>query len=128
MPARVMVVDDDDTVRRGMVELLRDWGCECQAAGSLDEALTLARTWVPEAVVSDYRLRDHVTGVEVIAALRAQLMCPLPALLISGDTAPQRLREAVGSGLPLLHKPVSPGLLYRELVTVLMNDAASSTP
>ncbi len=126
--ARVMVVDDDDTVRRGMVELLRDWGCECQAAGSLDEALTLAQTWVPEAVVSDYRLRDHVTGVEVIAALRAQLMCPLPALLISGDTAPQRLREAVGSGLPLLHKPVSPGLLYRELVTVLMNDAASSTP
>jgi len=26
---------------------------------------------------------------------------------VSGDTAPERLREAQSSGLPLLHKPVS---------------------
>lgn len=42
-----------------------------------------------------------------------------PTYLITGDTAPERLREAVASGLPLLHKPVSPSRLYRELVTVL---------
>jgi hypothetical protein len=40
----------------------------------------------------------------------------LPALLITGDTAPERLREAQASGIPLLHKPVSPGKLYRQLV------------
>jgi len=43
----------------------------------------------------------------------------LPALLITGDTAPERLREAKASGIPLLHKPVSPSVLYRKLVEVL---------
>jgi len=55
----------------------------------------------------------------VIEALRAAMGRDLPALLITGDTAPERLREAVGSGLPLLHKPVSPSRLYVELVTML---------
>lgn len=116
---RVLVVDDDESVRQSMQHLLRDWGCECHAVESIEAALRLARGWVPEVVISDYQLRDQRTGVEAIEALRAAVGRGLPALLITGDTAPQRLREAVGSGLPLLHKPVSPSRLYRELVTVV---------
>lgn len=40
----------------------------------------------------------------------------IPALMITGDTAPERLREAMSSGVPLLHKPVTPDGLYRALV------------
>ena len=40
-------------------------------------------------------------------------------MLITGDTAPERLREARAVGVPLLHKPVSPAQLYRGLVSVL---------
>jgi CheY-like chemotaxis protein len=43
----------------------------------------------------------------------------LPALLITGDTAPERLREARASGIPLLHKPVSPDQLYRRIESML---------
>jgi CheY-like chemotaxis protein len=67
-------------------------------------------------VISDYRLREQRTGVEAIEAIRAQLGTCIPALLITGDTAPKRLREAQASGIPLLHKPVSPSKLYRRLV------------
>lgn len=116
---RVLVVDDDESVRHSMLHLLRDWGCECEAVDTVEGALQLAGTWPPGFVISDYRLRNHRTGVEVIAALRELLGQDLPALLITGDTAPQRLREAVGSGLPLLHKPVTPSRLYRELLAVL---------
>ncbi len=116
---RVLVVDDDESVRYSMEHLLRDWGCECHAVESIEEALSLARGWAPEVVISDYRLRNQRTGLEVIEALRAVTGRDLPALLITGDTAPERLREAVASGLPLLHKPVSASRLYRELVTVL---------
>jgi len=35
----------------------------------------------------------------------------LPALLITGDTGPERLREANASGLHMLHKPVRPAQL-----------------
>ena len=115
----VLVIDDDEIVREGMVHLLRDWGCECQAAESIEEALALARVLPPDLVISDYRLREQRTGVEAIAALRTLLGNSLPAVLITGDTAPKRLREAKASGVPLLHKPVSPSQLYRKLVEVL---------
>lgn len=31
----------------------------------------------------------------------------LPVLLVTGDTPPERLREAQATGLPLLHKPLT---------------------
>jgi CheY-like chemotaxis protein/anti-sigma regulatory factor (Ser/Thr protein kinase) len=117
---RVLVVDDDETVRIGTLHLLRDWGCVGEAAESIEEALGLARLNAPDVVISDYRLRDQRTGLEAIAALRAVLGQGLPALLITGDTAPDRLREALSSNIPLLHKPVSPSQLYLGLVTVLL--------
>ncbi len=114
--ARLLVIDDDETVREGMLHLLRDWGCECEAAETIEEALVMATLNRPDVVISDYRLREQRTGIEAIAAIRNLLGESLPALLITGDTAPERLREAQASGIPLLHKPVSPGKLYRKLV------------
>lgn len=123
---RVLLIDDEESVRAGMVHLLQDWGCECVAAASIEEALALARLQAPEVVVSDYRLRELRTGVEAIAALRDLLGKGLPALLITGDTAPDRLREALASGITLLHKPVSPSHLYQGLVAVLPPQMRSS--
>ena len=116
---RVLVLDDDEAVRAGMLHLLHDWGCECDTAGSIEDALELARARAPDLVISDYRLREQHTGIAAITALRALLGEGLPALLVTGDTAPERLREAQASGIPLLHKPVSPGQLYRGLVAML---------
>lgn len=116
---RVLVIDDDETVRAGMFHLLHDWGCKCDVAGSIEDALGLARIHAPDLVISDYRLREQRTGAEAIAALRALLDDNLPALLITGDTAPDLLREAQASGIPILHKPVSPGQLYHGVVGIL---------
>ena len=116
---RVLVIDDDETVRSGMQHLLRDWGTSCDAAESIDEALDLARAHAPALVISDYRLREQRTGAEAIAAVRGALGHDVPALLITGDTAPERLREAEASGVALLHKPVAPADLYRAIMTVL---------
>ncbi|MGC1548428.1 MAG: hybrid sensor histidine kinase/response regulator [Rhodanobacter sp.] len=116
---RILVIDDDEAVRLGMLQLLGSWGCRCDVAESFDEALELARIHMPELVISDYRLRERQTGAEVIAALRAELGMELPALIVTGDTAPQRLREATSSGIPLVHKPVSPVQLYHAMVNIL---------
>jgi hypothetical protein len=40
-------------------------------------------------------------------------------VLISGDTAPERLREARASGYHLLHKPVQPAKLRALLIHLL---------
>ncbi|MCE5182146.1 MAG: response regulator [Betaproteobacteria bacterium] len=116
---RVLVIDDDAIVRASMHLMLRGWGCECDMAESIEEALELARVRAPDLVISDYRLREQRTGLEAIVALRVLLGSRLPAMLITGDTAPDRLREAQGSGILLLHKPVTPELLHRGLVIAL---------
>jgi CheY-like chemotaxis protein len=43
----------------------------------------------------------------------------VPALLITGDTSPDRLRAALDSGIPVLHKPVAPDDLYQAMSSVL---------
>ena len=50
-------------------------------------------------------------GIEAIETLRAAFNFSVPAFLISGDTAPKRVREARASGYHLLHKPVRPRAL-----------------
>lgn len=119
LDVRVLFIDDDEIVRESMLHLLNDWGCTCEAAESIEEALALASVQAPDLVISDYRLREQRNGLEAITALRTVLGIDLPALLITGDTSPDRLREAQASGLPLLHKPVMPRQLYRKLVTIL---------
>ncbi len=116
---QVLVIDDDEAVLQGMAQLLRSWGCEASTAGSISEALALARSQPIAALISDYRLRDQRTGAQAISEIRALLGNKLPALMITGDTGPERLREALGSGVPLLHKPVAPEQLYRALAALL---------
>ncbi|WP_051516441.1 hybrid sensor histidine kinase/response regulator [Herbaspirillum sp. RV1423] len=116
--AHILIIDDDQIVRAGMVQLLSDWGYHCMAADSIEEALWLTRSRRPDIIISDYRLREQRTGTEAIQAIRAECGMDLPALLITGDTAPARLREARASGLPLLHKPVSPSQLQSWLASV----------
>lgn len=115
---RVLVIDDDATVRDGMRRLLEAWGCECDAVEGEEQALAAARVRAPDLVLSDYRLGGTRTGADVIAAVRAQAGREVPALLVTGDTAPDRLREAAATGVPLLHKPVGPTDLYRALARV----------
>ncbi|QGZ38161.1 signal transduction histidine kinase [Pseudoduganella flava] len=113
--AHVLVIDDDAAVRTGMAMLLQGWGCTCDVVEAPEQALAAARARLPDVVISDFRLRENHTGTEVIAALGTALGRPVRALLITGDTGPERLREAQRGGLPLLYKPVSPLRLHAAL-------------
>jgi CheY-like chemotaxis protein len=60
-------------------------------------------------------LRDEESGTDVIEALRSEYNSQIPAILVTGDTAPERIREASESGLTLLHKPVSSVRLHKAI-------------
>jgi signal transduction histidine kinase/CheY-like chemotaxis protein len=107
---QVLVIDDEPTIRVGMRTLLEAWGCQVTVAGGRAEAERLLDEHGLgfDVIVADFRLREHENGIETIRQLRARIGEEVPALLITGDTAPERLREAHESGLPLLHKPVVP--------------------
>lgn len=126
----VVVVDDEALVRAGMEGVLHGWGCHVVSAGSGDEALALLgeHERTPDVLISDYRLRENETGIEVINRLRTHYASAIPAALISGDTAPERLREAKDSGYPLLHKPVSPAKLRALLIYLITETGKPLTP
>ena len=103
----VLVVDDDAAVRLSMSTLLQSWGCAVRTAEGLQDAQGIAAQNAPQMLVTDYRLRNGHTGGDVITALRGQCGGDLPAIIITGDTDPARLRETSAYQATLLHKPVS---------------------
>src|SRR5262245_22004060 len=116
----VLVIDDDPLVREGMQGLLQRWGYRVAAVDSEHAALSaIASQGRPDLIVSDYRLAHGKTGFEAIERLNRACGASVPAFLISGDTAPERLREASASGYHLLHKPVGP-MTLRAMVSQLL--------
>ncbi len=110
---RVLVVDDELSAREGMRVLLEQWGCEVTLAASEHEAIDIMRAAyaTPDAIIVDFRLRDGRTGAQAIRTLQDEFGAEIAALIITGDTAPERLREAKASGYQLVHKPVRPAML-----------------
>ena len=125
----VLVVDDEPDVLAATATLLGQEGCRVIAAGDADEAIErlVATALVPDLILADHRLRDGRTGVEVIERVRDEVNREVPALVVTGDTAPARLREAAASGLPLLHKPVDAARLF-EAVRADARAGASAGP
>jgi signal transduction histidine kinase len=110
----VVVIDNDVRVLEGMGGLLRDWGCRVVTATTPEAALAavsqLGAAERPDLVISDFHLADGQTGITAIAKLR-EAHGAIPAFVMSGDIAPERLREARESGHHLIHKPVQPMML-----------------
>ncbi|HAV74106.1 MAG TPA: hypothetical protein DCX50_03925, partial [Limnobacter sp.] len=117
----VLLIDDDDLVRASVTEMLSRWQCSTIAAEDAETALRIlmARGRMPDAIVADYRLRNKSTGVQAIQSLQAQLG-NVPAVILTGDTAPSRIQEARNSGFLILHKPLS-GVQLRSTLSELMS-------
>ena len=115
----VLVVDDEPAIRQAMADVLGGWGCDVLTAESAPDALLQLATaaFSPDAIIADYRLREGRSGTEAIAEIRRAVGRPVPAAILTGDTAPERLREASASGFLLLHKPVQPARLRTVLST-----------
>jgi signal transduction histidine kinase/CheY-like chemotaxis protein len=112
----VFVIDDELMVQQSMTQLLNAWGYEVVVGGSAEELMARADpARAPDLVICDWRLRGEETPLGAMARVRGAYAADIPALLITGDTAPERLRAAHDTGLVLLHKPVPPGKLRAAL-------------
>ena len=108
----VAVIDDALEICRATRQMLEVYGIEVFTAESGEEAVgrlgRLGRR--PDLLISDYRLTSE-TGVESIAMLCQEFNHDIPALLITGDTSPERLETFRRLGLTVLHKPLSASAL-----------------
>jgi signal transduction histidine kinase len=102
----ILIIDDEASVRLGMQSLLESWGCRCVVGADATEALRNCADKAPDFILADLRLRGDASGIDAVRSLRAALGPNIPAVLISGDTAPEQLRKVSAAGLTLMHKPL----------------------
>ena len=113
----VLVVDDEKDVRQGMRLLLEELGCAVTLADCVAQAAMWAEQQKFQVIISDFRLRNQETGIDAIRQVRA-IQPGIYPLLISGDTAQDRLQQAQASGIAFLHKPVAVEALIKHLQNI----------
>lgn len=114
----VLLVDDEPEVLRSLCTYLHQIGWSARGVATGDEAeQALAQGFPADMLVLDYRLRDE-TGADVVAQLRKGRngRAHLPVVIVTGDTAAQRLRELSGLAVTVLHKPIDGERLARALL------------
>jgi len=121
----VLIVDDDTLLCKAMQAIFEGWGCEVITASGGDQAV--ARTAqverIPDAIIADYRLREGHTGLMAIRQVQEACGRAIPAIVLTGDTAPERIREVQQSGYLIAHKPVMPHRL-KEILAAAIRRAA----
>ncbi len=117
---RVLVVEDNGSVRRATCLLLGLEGYHATAAASLAEAVQhVQQGHGIDLLITDYHLSDGETGVEVIAALRELLGRTLRAVITTGDTSSEVKQLARDPYLRIASKPINPEELLALLRSLL---------
>lgn len=122
----IIVIDDEESIRDGMKQLLGQWNCEVVACANQQEALAKINSYKrePNGIICDFRLRDNRTGLEAIDAIHIACRSNIPALIVTGDTEKALLIKLKNSGHQFLHKSVPPA----KLRAFLRSLPDSSTP
>lgn len=116
----VLLVDDDERVRKATCAFLRTEGYSVIAAGSVAEAVSLANAH-PEIrlLVTDYHLAAGETGLQVVSELRRRFGDTLPAVMITGDTSSTVGGLGADHRLRIASKPINPDMLLEVMSELL---------
>jgi PAS domain S-box-containing protein len=125
----IAVIDDEVSVREGLSLLLADWGHAPVIGSTTEEVLgQLSQLGLaPDLIIADYQLAGGRTGAQAIEEIRRQCGRSLPAIVLTGDTAPEHLGAARQKGYILLHKPIGQEHLRLVLGSLLEGNGAART-
>ena len=92
-----------------MQSLLERWGCDVRVALNLKASIdTVGQDWLPDVILSDYRLEAEHTGLDVLQHFRALYLEEFLGVIISADRSEAMLSSIDVSGFSFLPKPVKP--------------------
>ncbi len=114
---RLLVVDDEPTVRELLVATLRFAGFTVDSAGSGEEALAAAQQEAPDLVLLDVMLPD-MDGFEVIRRLRHDGELPV-VFLTARDATTDKINGLRLGGDDYVTKPFDPEELIARIQAVL---------
>ncbi len=105
---RLVVLEDNDSVRAATELFLTLEGFETRTAATVEEARALLEVMRPgDVFITDYHLNGQMTGLDMLQELRRREGRDVPAILLSGDL--HSVMRVVKTAIPrcrFLSKPV----------------------
>lgn len=121
----VALVEDNVAVRMAMTSALESTGHEVIAVECGSDLNDACYGRLPDIVLTDYRLANGETGLDVIAIARRLFGENLPALVITGETGTEFMRTMAERGVEVVHKPVELDDLIARLLEMTGNSKQS---
>jgi two-component system, OmpR family, KDP operon response regulator KdpE len=123
---RILLVDDEASIRRAVAPLLRARGFDVEVAASGTEAVRIVASRPPDLMVLDLGLPD-LDGIEVCRRVRAQ--SALPIIVLSARGAERDKVEALELGADdYVTKPFGPDELVARIRVAMRRVAAAKQP
>jgi two-component system KDP operon response regulator KdpE len=118
---RILVVDDEPQIVRGLTIILRTAGYTVESAGTMAEAMALLGSRPPDALVLDLVLPDG-SGVEICQEVRRFSRLPILVLSAVGDER-EKVRALDAGADDYITKPFGTDELLARLRAVLRRSA-----
>jgi DNA-binding response OmpR family regulator len=114
---RILVVEDQDSIRRMIEALVQARGYQVTAVSSGAKAIDVALTDAPDIVLLDLNLPGQYDGFDVCQKLRADSATRnVPVVIISAmDDDESRARATAAGATAYYTKPFSPIALLKEI-------------
>jgi len=114
---RILVVEDQDSIRRMIEALVQARGYQVTAVSSGAKAIDVAMTDAPDMVLLDLNLPGQYDGFDVCQRLRSDPATRMvPVVIISAmDDDESRARATAAGATAYYTKPFSPIALLKEI-------------
>jgi len=121
---KILLIDDEESIRENIQELLEIKDYEVQSAKHATDALNKLISFNPDLIVTDLMLPDF-SGIELIEQIRRiDGFSEIPAIVITGNHKPEILRSSMTSGADdYLSKPFKANELYESITSQLYKKA-----
>jgi PAS domain S-box-containing protein len=114
---RFLVVEDDDQLARSLEVWVDSLNAAMIRYPSAETALSMADLNAVDFFIVDYRLPGDLNGIDFLHEAKHRRSTPVRGVVITGDTSPEFIAQAKGSGWPLLFKPITPNRLLAALLS-----------
>jgi CheY-like chemotaxis protein/two-component sensor histidine kinase len=120
-------IEDDETSTVATTALLSDAGILLEVAASVAEMEVALRDCErrPDLVISDFRLPEGKTAVDVAQIFRARWDEKIPVLVLTGDTMPPS-PELIGGATIVLRKPTAPENILNAIQSLCVTVSAET--
>lgn len=121
----VVVVDDEEAVRRAVSRLLRAAGLTVESFASAEDLLKSGQVSATGCLIADIRM-PGMSGLDLLAELNAR-HCPVPAILITAHGDENLRMQAMRLGaVKFLAKPIDGETLLASVHAALQGGASES--